>query len=114
VGSGAFLAYANLTYQAPNWIYTPTGLPLNDTQEYYIASLDYLLTGSQTPAMTWFKDGYVNGNEKVNVVHNQSTPGTTVDSRMALIVYLQELFGTPIVGMHAKSLADEYKFPLYE
>jgi len=94
VGQGAYLDYYNITYFNKTWYYAVTNQPINATEWYSVASINYLYTGLQAP-LQWLIDGYVStdGTQRLNVVNNSTN--SSLDFRLFMIQELQNEYGVP-------------------
>jgi len=94
LGTGAYLDYYNITYFNNTWYYAVTNQPINASEWYSVASIDYLYTGAQAP-LTWLQNGYVSpdGTQRLNVVNNSTNSAD--DFRLFLIQELQNEYGVP-------------------
>jgi len=94
--TGAYLAYYNVSYWNNSWVFSGSNQPIVPTEWYYIATIDFMLKGLQTPSMTWFHDGYVSpdGTQRVVVLSNISN--SSMDLRKFVIQQLQIEFGVPM------------------
>lgn len=94
VGQGAYLDYYNITYFNNTWYDAVTNQPINASEWYSVASINYLYTGAQAP-LTWLTDGHVTpyGGQGIVVINNSTN--ATEDFRIFMIQELQNEYGVP-------------------